>query len=354
MSLQRVSLFAILTFVSLVHVEGWIDLDCAFQKKVTLRCAHRDSRKLASFYDEIDKDLSENVDGENVAESLALIKKRILIESTQRSGEYALRLMALRQIHNLEQTDGHGRCTLSSTRILELNDESLRGAISNLRPGEILSRPIERLVNHFVKKFNMKCDHEVLIKRMDPEELEFVKRIVGSYISMRARNQPIKFLFGGRTVSESWVEEAPSMAYNYANVLSWLGSRGISPKLDAPFIFGWLSKLSKEKQDPLLPYLEKVDKSPDGEPIFDQADELYKKYVSKPCAQYVETLDSVFGSPWAISQSMKYHKRFDNAKQLYMNLTYYRGCSLILHNEEELFESLKEYILERAQEGAKE
>lgn len=306
----------------------------------------RDSSRFRHHYDGIDSFLIENAPNQNETETMKIIEDWIKRETDTNfhlTRKEAIKLRALVQLHNLVQTDGPGRCTLSSSRILQDNDLSLRGSISKLAPGEVPKRRIERLVNYYVTKFVHECDHEQLLKDFDPKSLNFVRKIVGDLIGSRARDELAYQMFNSRSIDPAaYVDQQPLTASNYAKSIKY-----IRPLRDVGIVYRWLSKLTVANYDSMVTYLKKV-KGPDGQSKVDgnMVYKLYKRYLGKPCEQFVERVESTFGSHWALAQSTKLHKANGTEAHLYKNLAYYHGCSAVLHSEEKLVAALKSLISE--------
>lgn len=314
-------------------------LDCAAGKKVA---CFRDS-KIRKNYDGFDQFLRGFGHSGEPKVIMGVFEDWIRRESVRTlNSEDAIRLKALVQLHNLAPTDGPGRCNPSTSRILEDNDQALRGALSKLEPGQVPERPIEQLVQYYAEKFIEECDYEKVLHEFDEDSLQFIRTIVGEYVGTRARDE-LKFpLIQGRVANPSkFIEQQPANAKNYAKTM-----KGIRPQRDAAIIYRLLAKVSYENFDPMGQYLKKVRKTPNDKAEVDNQKvfKLYRKYIGKPCERFVERVESSFGSKWARAQSAKLHKKQGNEAELDKNLAYFYGCQLILRNEGTLVDELRDIV----------
>lgn len=294
----------------------------------------RDSTKLRSYYDEIDSFLRDKVPREDINDSMNVVERWAVRESkTYLNQDRALRLRALLQLKNLLQTDGPGRCSLSTSRILQNNDLSLRGALSKLSPGEIPKRRIERLVNHYALAFIQECDYKEVLKEMNSDSLKLMTNIVGAFLSTRAVDELVCVKLHTCKFDPSsaiFLQQHPTVVSNFAKKLENLRWQ------DTMVIYKLLSNARRKNSDPSVKYL-----SGKRFNLGKNVDIVYREFLRNPCLQYKAKVESSFGNSWALAQSKKLHKRMGTEGSLYENLAYYYGCTFILNKEDDLIEGLE-------------
>lgn len=309
-------------------------LDCPVGKP--LKCFS--NIKFRKYYDEIDEILKKTK-SEDPNTLMRAIRNLMKIESSlglNRDKEYHLK--ALNQLLDLAH-DGPGRCSPSTGRTLKKIDLSLRGAIVNLAPDEIPKRKIERFVNHYAEAFITECDYEKLLSGFEKESFEYIENIVGEYIGSRAAEDTMHSIFRPKIPDPSkFVQKQPEVAKTFAKSLI---EKSVRKQKDAAIVSKWIEIFIMKKLNPQPKYLRNVFST--GKVIVDRndAESLFKEYVTIPCNEFTELVGITFGNKWALAKSIKRRMNLAEKAKLYKNLAYYYGCLSLKHNQYEIIRELE-------------
>lgn len=297
--------------------------------KRPLNC-YWEPKKCVKVYQFINNHLEKHVQTEDVATNMLIISDWIT-ELSEKNSDYKADvniLSALIQINYLAQLDdGTELCVQSSAKILQNNDEALAGVLAKREPGSPVPKMrLARILKHYLDKFLDNCDYKPVLKnntrKLSVQKLEGLKSYLSDLIGLYAKNEVNAFNPFAPKIEDhkSYVRDNPIAASAFAaKSMKSLGQKQQDAMMTNRFL------LSSMKRDGTTPSGPMSDELKGVRPYI-------KKYITEPCQEYTQLLQSLFSNKWTLAQAVKYHQRVDETEELYKHLAYFHGCNKVLLN----------------------